>query len=63
MQRKVQFFRHASQMYLKFQKGRTSVNENHGVRKVTCYCHAVYSRKLQQITPIRDIKQNFFAKM
>jgi hypothetical protein len=63
MQTKLQFFfRHASQLYHKFQREKTSDNENDRLRKVTCYCCATYNHKLQQITTVCNIKLRAGAK-
>jgi hypothetical protein len=45
MQTKLIFFpRHASRLYRKFQREKTSGNENHELPEVTCYFHAVYQK-------------------
>jgi hypothetical protein len=41
------FFQHTSQLYHKFQRGKTSGNENYRLRKVTCYRHTVCNHRWQ----------------
>jgi hypothetical protein len=62
MKTELKLFRHALQLYHKFQREKPNGNENRRLRKVTFYCHAVYNRKLQHITTICNIKQKDSAR-